>query len=718
MAASNGALMSNNTRCVSFLLASCVISGAFPAGAQTCSNPRNTQFYEDHHYTVRAVTITSPFSFFFLVKQRFRAIVDGLPLKAGDPFSRALYDAQGSTVEEEVRKDSALGKDTPAKVVVSTGGIESCVETGDHLTVDIVYHVFSTDPLPAAVASPDMRQAAIGQQATAPAESTSQPDYKIIPKLSYDHTRRGFGGVYFARRMPGGVDNFVDLSAQGSSSSKALNGQVHWAANVGKEFLDKAEFNLAYSYTDMSTLSARLTKGIALGHFQAVSKPIDTEPARFLIRYGAGLDQGNQQSGSTSIPLPPDTIGNSAIGSVRFYGGLTAVSNHFEGAASYGLQIGGPGLTELGFAKHIGDVSFSARVPGGSHSPFDFTVRATAGGITRGSGNNRIPINDRFFGGNTVSAFIPGDNWTIPNGPLVRSIATNRFAGGGGFGGTSFYSLNATVGKVLWASPIIPRDVDTPDFGERIGAAEASAQNWFADDFEGASPFFAALIRDVPPKMKSDVDAASAEFKAIRAASPGGVSATLNSALNAAEHTATRAQQAVGHAADPAARGPDSMSRLRQWIGPASQFRALAKQVRAIKSLVDASAGATLEGIAASIDTHLKDLQDAFKSIDEGPERAAAKEKARLFMLRPRAVVDALRFEANRYAVSLVGLADIGRLWPDPLGTRYAYGFGGRFSLVTVNFTLGYAINPNPHRELGQGRGAAFFSITYTNLFR
>ena len=92
--------------------------------------------------------------------------------------------------------------------------------------------------------------------------------------------------------------------------------------------------------------------------------------------------------------------------------------------------------------------------------------------------------------------------------------------------------------------------------------------------------------------------------------------------------------------------------------------------------------------------------------------------RAKRDLERPREVISTLRHETNRYSISVVGIADAARLWPDPYGTRYALGGGGRFSLVNVNFTLGYAVNPQPRPELGQGRGALFFTITYTNLFR
>ena len=101
--------------------------------------------------------------------------------------------------------------------------------------------------------------------------------------------------------------------------------------------------------------------------------------------------------------------------------------------------------------------------------------------------------------------------------------------------------------------------------------------------------------------------------------------------------------------------------------------------------------------------------------IHEGPVRAAAEAQAKKDMVRPRETIDTLRFEANRFAFGVIGLFDVGRVWPDPYGTRYAIGGGVRLSLVNVNFNITYGVNPNPQK--GQGNGALLFSLTYTNLF-
>jgi len=108
-----------------------------------------------------------------------------------------------------------------------------------------------------------------------------------------------------------------------------------------------------------------------------------------------------------------------------------------------------------------------------------------------------------------------------------------------------------------------------------VNAAENTAENWFADDYEGASPEFKKLLTDFPAALKSDLGAATAEFTAIRSAGP--VSAALDAALKSAEREARLAQNLITHVSDPG-RGSDNAIKLRAWLQPVprSRFRNLA----------------------------------------------------------------------------------------------------------------------------------------------
>jgi hypothetical protein len=119
-----------------------------------------------------------------------------------------------------------------------------------------------------------------------------------------------------------------------------------------------------------------------------------------------------------------------------------------------------------------------------------------------------------------------------------------------------------------------------------------------------------------------------------------------------------------------------------------------------------------------ALNRDVQQFEDALSAMDQSSMASAARVHAQKDMKGPREVIDTLRHEASIWSFSAVGIFDAGRLWPDPHGTRYAIGAGGRFSILGVDFAAGYAVNPHPYRTLGQGRGALFFSITYTNLFR
>lgn len=675
------------------------------SAAATCSHPLDPKFYETGQYKIGKIEFRSPFGFLFLFRQRLDAMKSSLPIQEGRPFVSDDYDASFSIVERAVQADSALGRDSQVKLVVTTMSLENCQEGPDGPnTVDIVYRIFSTDPIPAIQALPEERQQAVDAPATTAGRQTSVPNYELVPRFGYDRTRRGYGGGALKLRMPNKLLDSVVLSGQGSSSSMELLGAIQGTANVGKAILDKADYELAYLYSDVPASGLRLAKGIVHGHFLGYSAPRDVKNARVVFRYGTALEQGNQK---TNLPDQ-----SSRYGAVKLAGGFTSTTRYSEGAVSYGFSVNGAGMSNLDYQRHIGDLAYSRRFPGRTRLPWDVAVRATAGGIT---GSGGILVNDRFFGGNTVTSFLPGASWNMPTGPLIRSIPTNRLAGSG-IGGTSFYSANLTLGKVIKGWPLIPADLENaPGFDSGIQAAESTAETWFADDYQASTPEFMELLNRVPPNLKQQVDSAKTLFGEIRAAGP--VSPELDSALKRGESSITVSTILISAALNPKLRGPDRAQRLRAWLTPTSKLVQLKTSLDALEPLAPAFAPRIRE-IRDAMQSDFDFLSQSLKELENGPGRAAAMERAKRDMARPREIIDTLRHETNRYSFSLVGIVDVGRLWPDPYGTRYAFGGGGRFSLVNVNFTLGYAVNPSPRPELGQGRGAFFFGITYTNLFR
>jgi hypothetical protein len=676
--------------------------------AQTCThtvpgkNVLDVQYYDDNGYKIGKINLDSPFGFFILVRDRLSAIKKGLPIHEEEDFSNSAYRDAADQVDDEVKKDSAFGKDSPFKLVYTTENLNNCHEGAGPKTVDVVFNIFSTDPIPALHSKPEDRAASTEQSASKAAERNTQGPLKLVPMGGYNASFHGFGGGETVIRLP--VKAFEELRFRGAGSSNSLflNGELNGKLGPHKKALDTVDYHFAYHYEQSPTQALSMKLGRGQFRFTGVSEEMGSTKAQTKVRYGLSLEQGLQQSNVTGSVIPFDTITNSRYGAIRLYTGISRSTRYSQTIASYGLNIGGAGLGNLNYAKQIGDLSFNLRFPGHTHSPWDLQARATGGGIAGGP----VLLNDRFFGGNLVLPFIPGDSWLIPDGPLVRSITAN-YLNGSGYGGTSFYSTNVTAGKVIKSWPIIPKDVENADgFAAGIEAAEDTAEGFFFDSKLALSDDMKELVNDYQKKLSDDLDAFDKEFKEILATPL--VDPTLKKAVGDANHDIVRARLTVRQLTG---------AKLRALTGKESKLVRLASDLPKVEALAPRASGEKLEILKASMDTHLKDLPRDIEGLENTPEGQAAKAYAKEQMARPRQVVDTLRREANMFAVGLFGIADAGRLWPDPNGTRYAYGGGVRLSVVNVNFSLGYAANPNPLPQLHQGHGAVLLVIDYTNLF-
>ena len=82
--------------------------------------------------------------------------------------------------------------------------------------------------------------------------------------------------------------------------------------------------------------------------------------------------------------------------------------------------------------------------------------------------------------------------------------------------------------------------------------------------------------------------------------------------------------------------------------------------------------------------------------------------------------LDTIFRRLNLISFGPVAMMDVAWVGPKTLptfaGTRYGVGAGGRASLVSLNFTVGYSLNL--HHRQGEGRGALVFSLDIKDLFR
>jgi hypothetical protein len=684
-----------------------------PCGAQVCSSPVST--YEG--YTVRKIELRHPLSFVFLVHRSLEELKQTLPLKEGQPFSSKAYGDSSDIVFHSIKSDDSFGLSL-VKVVAVTDGLENCSDSPRRM-LDVVFRIFSSDPIPVIEAPAEQNREAANEPATTVAEQTTAAGYKIKPVLGYDDSRQTYGGAQFVFKVPARIFQNGNLFATASQRSWIIQFQLERSARPKRALLDQMEYAVSYNNNKTPSSNITINQGTFQGRFMATSRPREGSGSRSLARYGASVVVGNQHSDLRGKTPPPGTIVNSSYGAVRIYGGLTRTTRMSEAIVSYGFQLGGTNLGKASFAKNLVDAAWSRRFPAHTHSPWDIQARFSAGAI-RGK---QIALTDRFFGGATVKPFIDGENWFIPNGPTVRSIPSNQFSVEG-FGGTSFVSSNLTLGKVIFFRPMIPREIQNADgFESAIESGENTAEGFFYDTYLALTPEYKALITRHSQNLKTDLDGINTAFQSIE--SQDALKPAAQKILTDAELLLRQAQRVIRHATVPDENGNTNPQGLITLLNTKSPIvkqgnpPGLLLLLPKIEDFATPGISATLSDAALNLKEHLSNFRTEMDNLKSQPAGQLAAAKAREDMARPREIIDSLQREINRYAFGVAGIFDVARMWPDPeRRTRYAVGASGRFSLLNVNLSIGYAFNPHPDKKFGEGRGAIVLALTYTNLFR
>ena len=142
--------------------------------------------------------------------------------------------------------------------------------------------------------------------------------------------------------------------------------------------------------------------------------------------------------------------------------------------------------------------------------------------------------------------------------------------------------------------------------------------------------------------------------------------------------------------------------------------------VRDLATLLDQRGLPTLK---SQLETDIREAQAISKNIRSAYSKVrvpAAETKANETISYASRVLGVFFREANLVAVSPVLMFDAARLRVanEPDSNRFRYGIGGgvRFSLINVDFTAGYSINPN--RRLNEPRGALVLRMDINDLFR
>lgn len=669
--------------------------------------------FEREGYRVRSSRIEDPFDFLQWVRIRQRRAATKIAaLVDGKPF---LYSTARDQAREIIERENFLPdtSDVRVKIRLELLSVENCSDR----SLDVVYRVYSTQIMPVLSSLPEARtterrspQEAAGMTKV---DVPSRSPIHLTPLAAYDSTNKLSGGARLEitpKRLWKLPFSSLFLQAQGSSEmgtvSAALTG-----SNDSEGWLAHSEWLLNYTYYSLPTGEGNIKGGDFSAQFTGVTKAL--AQGNLTLRFGGLLEGGNRQSAIRNLRLAANTVPSSAFGALRLYVGLASRLRHNVFSASYGLELGSVGpAARVDWRKHIGDIRHELWYPLGDHRILDLESRFTIGVIQV---PGKIPLPERFFGGNNEEFFLPGDSWQIRANPVVRAIPGSRlYRTNAGDGGDKFFSYNLTAAYSLWQKPLMPSEiVKDADFNAElqnaIDVVTGNLQNYHATK----DPHYGELVAELLPTVQTALDDLKQAVQNAQQARPGQFETQFEDCLKAI-NTAARRTRSAAQARDVG----QQYGSVRALLSPSVEVdeNRLAKVMTCVTELNAALAvDPTVATASASLDSIRGNMEAEFGQIDQ----SQAESKAKAEMAFTRRTLSTLFHEVNLYSVSPVFVFDVARLGSGRGGfggLRYGPGAGLRFEFASAaHFTTGYAWNIKPRP--GEGSGTLFFSLGVRDLF-
>lgn len=747
-----------------------LLPAAVPAQQQPCKDASGGWVFSQKTYKVREVRLESVIDFLHAVSSQLKAIKPELELKAGDDYD-ADKSARGRELIENRLAEAEKNAEPMTRVLFVRAQVQNCdPPDAPEPKLDVVYRVLTTNYNAYLSHTWELKQEEVERPATAAAKDQVKGFLTVRPFVNYNRTRRLHGGGQLILKTPGGIFDSARLNVSGAKTGDVEDFDLKGSRTPGLAALESLEYRLGYKHSDLPAGDNRLRSGTFFAQMFGASPPLGSKGV--ILRYGGTLEGGNQQTDLVAAANAARSEASSGYGGLKTYLGATLRRKDYSLAASYGLQVGARGATtDIDFIKHIANAALTAewalgekkRPCGQPHKPL--TLEAMfAGGRIQSKG--RVPVAQRFFGGNAEREFIEGDSWRILSAPYIRSIPENRLNADtalGAVGGTSFYSANLTVARPVWGKPIIPKEMECDkDFIPNLTAAKESTRQLLTINFinsevpaERFKEIIAALtdpaeqtplaensvqvlikkvgellgdlpeeVPDDPPKeppcTQEEAAAAADEeegaepctlYKSVLANAVTNYE-TINLTLDEDEEWRKNLPGKLFNLlkdSDPAgcATDRDKCSLVRKLRRDLDQLAELL-----LRFGLSAEAAQMAKDVGAALDAQQARQLPVLMQIDIHEARAEA--DSIIAQLDP--VLDAFLHKLNAVTVSPVGIFDAARLWPDRNGTRYGIGGGVRVTVVNFNVTLGYAVNPDPKPR--EGRGAFFFKMDVTDIFR
>jgi len=499
-----------------------------PASA-TCAPPYDIF---ENKYRVATVVLDTPLNFTdkiaaklipAVLKAKLDAVRDRLPIQTGQLFTCRDYEAAMDILAGVYGAGSIHPGEyfRMAVVIPEVKACENCERAAK--TLEVVYHIYTSDPVYYATRVFEAKPAAITRNLAPPGTIPTQGTLQPLPYLGFNSSRNLIFGSKLSMETGSGLLSSVEVDASGSQNSATASIFLAGSRQFPTGSLQYLRWSLGYRYENLPGDKFTLKSGRAV-----LSVLGATRAARALgviTRFGASVEGGNEQASVGVSRL----LQASPYGAVKSYAGLTFNLGRQAFSGSYGVQLrSGSASPAWDYTKSIANVSYSARFLKTEHKPLTLDLQSGVGYI---SGNEAlIPVAERFFGGNVERNFIEGDSWHLPRNPLVRSFAESEFGragSGGGIGGRDFYSFNATIAQTVKGRPVVPPELTSnASFRRKLGGQVANARGADKLTYLAESRQFGAIAAELPTATPLLVHARqlSTEIRGAMAATPAVVS--------------------------------------------------------------------------------------------------------------------------------------------------------------------------------------------------
>jgi hypothetical protein len=276
--------------------------------------------------------------------------------------------------------------------------------------------------------------------------------------------------------------------------------------------------------------------------FSGITKPF--AGGNLTARLGGLLEGGNQQSDLRGVQLVPDTVASTGFGALKLYAGLASRLPHHVLSLSYGLALGSVGSgVRADWRKQVGDVRHEFWYPLGDHRILNLESRLTFGGIQV---PRKIPLPERFFGGNNEQFFIPDDSWRIRANPVIRAIPGSRFfQTADGAGGDRFFSYNMTASYAVWRKSLMPSELlKNAEFQSQLQGSIKTVANTLSNHYATLDQHYCTLIVQLPA-VQSTLNDLKTAVTAAQTARPGQFTEPFKVCLGAMNTAARRPSRRI-----------------------------------------------------------------------------------------------------------------------------------------------------------------------------